>query len=156
MIAIATKRGKPVDKTMARFWKSGLMGYGNEHVGSAWVHMNSPRRSSSRTVASISRKTAGDGMGGQPSPSVNKQLKPIVSFGLRRTQSRSSTATRCKSRFAPRRRKDTISSLDTCTNNSAKKSKTKSGDIMSRDTEGISPIKNRGYRSADTSIYRVW
>ena len=44
LIDAATQRGDPVDKTLARFWKSGLMGFGNEIVTDAWVHMNSPRR----------------------------------------------------------------------------------------------------------------
>lgn len=34
----------PKDRDLLRFWKSGLMGYGNETVMEAWDKLNSPRR----------------------------------------------------------------------------------------------------------------
>jgi hypothetical protein len=34
----------PIEKDYPRFWKSGLMGFGNPVVWDAWGKMNSPRR----------------------------------------------------------------------------------------------------------------
>ena len=34
----------PQDRDLLRFWKSGLMGYGNESVMGAWAKLNNPRR----------------------------------------------------------------------------------------------------------------
>jgi|SRR5581483_116658 len=38
------QQGRPVDPTITRFWKSGLMGYGNETVMGTWSSLNNPRR----------------------------------------------------------------------------------------------------------------
>jgi hypothetical protein len=44
MIATLAQRGQPIDRTLTRFWKSGLMGYGNETVMGTWSSLNNPRR----------------------------------------------------------------------------------------------------------------
>lgn len=44
LIDAMEQRGEPIDRTITRFWKSGLMGYGNETVMTTWSSLNSPRR----------------------------------------------------------------------------------------------------------------
>ena len=44
MIHDMKQRGEPIDRDLTRFWKSGLMGFGNETVMNAWLPLNSPRR----------------------------------------------------------------------------------------------------------------
>ena len=44
MIQAMTQRGETIDKDLTRYWKTGLMGFGNEAVNEAWVHMPSPKR----------------------------------------------------------------------------------------------------------------
>jgi len=39
-----------IERNNPRFWKSGLMGFGNPVVWDAWVHMNSPRRPVTRNA----------------------------------------------------------------------------------------------------------
>lgn len=39
-----------IHKDNPRFWKSGLMGYGNPVVWDAWADMNSPRRPVNRNA----------------------------------------------------------------------------------------------------------
>ncbi len=38
------------EREYPRFWKTGLMGYGNPDVWDAWVEMNSPRREVNRNA----------------------------------------------------------------------------------------------------------
>jgi hypothetical protein len=44
MIKAMQERGEGIDKSLTRFWKSGLMGFGHELVTEAWIQMNNPRR----------------------------------------------------------------------------------------------------------------
>jgi hypothetical protein len=44
MMRAMQQSGEPIDQELKRFWKSGLMGYGNETVDKAWVKLNNPRR----------------------------------------------------------------------------------------------------------------
>jgi hypothetical protein len=44
MIDAIEQAGQPVDRTLTRYWKSGLMGYGNETVMGTWSSLNNPRR----------------------------------------------------------------------------------------------------------------
>jgi len=45
MIQALERNGETIDKDLTRYWKTGLMGFGNEVVTEAWVHMPSPKRS---------------------------------------------------------------------------------------------------------------
>lgn len=38
----AGQRGQLVDRTLTRFWKRGLVGYGNEAVMAAWSQLRAP------------------------------------------------------------------------------------------------------------------
>ena len=44
MIQGMQERGEPIGRDVKRFWKSGIMGFGNETVTAAWIKLNSPRR----------------------------------------------------------------------------------------------------------------
>ncbi len=44
MIQAMEQRGEVIDKDLTRYWKTGLMGFGNEVVNEAWVYMPSPKR----------------------------------------------------------------------------------------------------------------
>jgi len=45
MIQALERNGETIDKDLTRYWKTGLMGFGNEVVTEAWVQMPSPKRS---------------------------------------------------------------------------------------------------------------
>jgi hypothetical protein len=45
MIQALERNGERIDKDLTRYWKTGLMGFGNEVVTEAWVQMPSPKRS---------------------------------------------------------------------------------------------------------------
>jgi hypothetical protein len=44
LVKAMQERGEAIDKSLTRFWKSGLMGFGYEPVTEAWIQLNSPRR----------------------------------------------------------------------------------------------------------------
>ena len=45
MIQALQRNGETIDKDLTRYWKTGLMGFGNEAVTEAWVQMPSPKPS---------------------------------------------------------------------------------------------------------------
>lgn len=48
MIRSLQQNGEAIDKDLTRYWKTGLMGFGNETVTEAWGEMPSPKRSITR------------------------------------------------------------------------------------------------------------
>ena len=48
LIRTLERNGESIDKDLTRYWKTGLMGFGNEVVTEAWVQMPSPKRSIAR------------------------------------------------------------------------------------------------------------
>ena len=45
MIEALQRNDETIDRELTRYWKTGLMGFGNEIVTDAWVQMPSPKRS---------------------------------------------------------------------------------------------------------------
>lgn len=45
MLEALRRNGETIDKDLTRYWKTGLMGFGNEHVTEAWGQMPSPKKS---------------------------------------------------------------------------------------------------------------
>jgi hypothetical protein len=48
LIRALERNGETIDRDLTRYWKTGLMGFGNEVVTEAWVQMPSPKRSIGR------------------------------------------------------------------------------------------------------------
>lgn len=86
MIRSLQQNGEAIDKDLTRYWKTGLMGFGNETVTEAWGRC--PARSDllREIVVFISLKKGGGVTAVPLSPLANKPIRNTAFYASKRNQ----------------------------------------------------------------------
>ena len=103
----------PQDRDLLRFWKSGLMGYGNESVMGAWAKLNNPRRDILKNCRFYFTEAGGRRYGPPAVAACQQTGQRYRLLSIKEKRSRLSIATSFRWRFA-RRKREKHPSIHSC------------------------------------------